>query len=99
MVKKLPSQGKLQEASSCRQEAPCLGLQNATIVVVSKQLPEASEICACVLVATVLVISALLLPFCSFLCMAMIEGPGSDILKSFRKETGKVNEDCSVPGL
>ena len=63
VVKKLSSQEKLQEASSCRQEAPCLGLQNATIVVVSKQLPEASEIFACVLVATVLVISASLLPF------------------------------------
>ena len=32
--------------------------------------------------------------------MAMIEGPGSDILKNFfREETGKVNEDCSVPGV
>lgn len=32
--------------------------------------------------------------------MAMIEGPGSDILKNFfREETGKVNEGCSVPGV
>ena len=50
-------------------------------------------VCVCVLVATMLVISALLLPFRSLLRMAMIEGPGSDILKSFfARKRGKVNE-------